>query len=104
MPNIIPPQYRECKFWTYCIHLEYAKKIKIIQFLKGKLPRGSYDIEDIVMMSTIQRDNAVIKMVLRMNFASRQYKILKLTDRKRRKLNNVRIPLRNINVNYVMNI
>ncbi len=39
LPNIIPPQYRERTFWKYCVHLEYAKKIKIIHFLKGELRR-----------------------------------------------------------------
>ncbi len=37
LPRIIPSAYRRCTFWRYCVGLEYTKKIKIINFLKGKL-------------------------------------------------------------------
>ncbi len=65
------------------------KKIQIINFLKGELKRGSYDIDDIVMMTTIKDDNTIIKRVFRMNFISRKYSILTITSRKRQMLNNM---------------
>ncbi len=89
VPRMIPPQYRHCIFWTYCIGLEYAKKMKIIQFLKGELQSGSYDTEDIVMMSIKKDDDTTIKKVFRMDFISRRYKILIFTNRKRQRLNNM---------------
>eukprot|EP01084_Bolivina_argentea_P223429 378036_1 len=62
---------------------EYAKKMRVIKFLKGELRCGSYDIQDIVMMSAVHDDYSIVKMVFRMNLVSRKYKILKLIYRKK---------------------